>query len=72
VPQASDELRARWNDGDNVDDVRATDHLFHHGFKVSRGGVIYHPDPNYKPTETDNSAIDYMLDEWDYAYDPNF
>lgn len=36
-------------------------------FRVSRGGII-HPVEGVMPTERDNSAIDYLIYEWDYGY----
>lgn len=36
---------------------------------VDRVGVIF-PVVGYKPTDADYAAIDYLVCEWDYAYDP--
>lgn len=69
MPQASDELRARWADKKgNITDKLAIEHLLKRGFVFTRGGIIVGP-PALLTTPTDYSAIDYLADEWDYDYD---
>lgn len=62
MPQATEELREIWH---QEGDGKALAHLapnFTH-----RWGVIQ-PRHGYVPTEQDYSAIDYLCQEWDYAY----
>jgi len=65
MPQASDELRAKFPGHDqeafDVIDVN---------FSTSRGGIIFPKKLGYKMTEREGDAIDYLCDEWDYAYSP--
>lgn len=48
-------------------DFEALDYL-EAGFNVSRGGIIYPKQPEYAPDVIEWSAINYLCDEWDYAY----
>lgn len=61
MPQATPDLRARW-----ADDSTALGHL-HGRYLVGRGGVIQ-PLVGTVPTSDDYSAIDYLIQEWDYGY----
>jgi hypothetical protein len=65
MPQASDELRAKFPG----DDQEAFD-VIDANFSTSRGGVIFPKHIGYKMTEREGDAIDYLCDEWDYAYCP--
>lgn len=66
MPQATQELRDRW-DHDTYMEKLAWDHLRKRGFTFDRSGMIKAP-KGYDPTEDDYSAIDYMCQEWDYAW----
>lgn len=60
MPQATDALRDRW-DGE----AHAIRSLLPN-FYITFGSIS--PKQNYQPTEADLSAIDYLIQEWDYAY----
>lgn len=64
MPQAPEELCARWGIGDE----EALEQLSTN-FIVDRGGFI-HPRTSYTPTPDDYSAIDFLCQEYDYGYDP--
>ena len=66
MPQATDELRAKFPgwDGEALDVIREN-------FTVNRGGLIYPKVKGYKPTQREDEAIDYLFQEWDYAYSPD-
>lgn len=72
MPQASDELRERWGGRQGVGDDKAMGHLLRMGFTIDRGGTI-HPPVGYShkddPTDCEG-AINFLCDEWDYAYEP--
>lgn len=62
MPQASDELRAKFPGHDSEAlEVIATN------FNDDKGWITL-KDPNYKPTEREWDAVDYLIHEWDYAY----
>jgi hypothetical protein len=56
---------------DLFDDDGAAFQQLGQNFKTSRGGIIY-PVDGYTPTPLDLKAVDYLVLEWDYGYDPNF
>lgn len=60
MPQASDELRDRWKD-----DGRATEFLLKRGYKLAPDWTWLAPG---QPEEDELSAIEYMMDEWDYGW----
>ena len=64
MPQATPELRAKFPewDGEALDVIRQN-------FTVDQGGVIRKKDPKYEPTEREWDAVDYLFQEWDYAYE---
>ena len=66
MPQATRELQETW-DHDTYMDKLAIDHLRKRGFTFSKG-LIVAPDGE-TPTEKDFSAIDYLCQEWDYAWE---
>jgi hypothetical protein len=72
MPQATDELRDRWGGDGGVADDKAMRHLLAKGFAFTRGGMIHPPrDYNWRDDKEDTEgAIDFLCDEWDYAYDP--
>lgn len=65
MPTGDPKLHAKWG-GDGP----ALRHLAEN-FCVSRGGIIYRRRSSYCLTDEDNSAIDYLFQEWDYGYDDN-
>jgi hypothetical protein len=60
MPQATPELRARWSEETAMKQLLGN-------FIISRNGIIF-PIPGYQPTDNDLSAIEYLFQEWDYAY----
>lgn len=62
MPQATDELRAKFPD----DDAEALE-VIRENFNDDKGWITL-KDPNYKPTEREWDAVDYLIQEWDYAY----
>lgn len=63
MPQATDELRAEWPGGDQ----QAIDHLEAKGFIPTRDFQWIRPYKDYVTTSRDESAILYLIDEWDYG-----
>lgn len=62
MPQAPKELRERW-----CCELCALRHL-RQNFTWPQG--IISPNNGYTPTTDDLSAIDYLVLEWDYGYEP--
>jgi hypothetical protein len=63
MPQASDELRERWG---GPDDRKAINHLGNRGYVLTVGFEWYVP-PWLKPTEEDLSAVEFLIQEWDWG-----
>lgn len=74
MPQATDELRKRWGGRQGVGEDRAEEHLLSLGFTIDKG-VIRAPknwdwkDPKVVSADT-WGAVEFLCDEWDYAYEP--
>lgn len=67
MPQATDELRAKFPGWDQeAQEVLGTNFTLHY----PSVGIIRKRDPKYKPTEREWDAVDYLIQEWDYAYEP--
>lgn len=67
MPQASDELRAAWRHGEEGGgDDAAMKHLREAGYILSPSWEWEAP-AGRVPTERDLSAIDYLIDEWDFG-----
>lgn len=64
MPQASEELRAMFEDDRKAFDV------LKENFVDTTGFVIRPRVDGYKMTEREGYAIDYLCDEWDYGYSP--
>lgn len=64
MPQASAKLRAMFED-DQVAFAAIEKHFF-----VAKDFVIRPRNSDYKMTEYEGFAIDYLCDEWDFAYSP--
>lgn len=64
MPQATKELRERWDECSAFDQIEWN-------FCCDRGGVI-RPRPGYTPSPDDMSAITYLIQEWDYGYEPSW
>jgi hypothetical protein len=65
MPQASEELRAKFPEGEGqAMKVLEANFILHKGF-------VYRPKVrDYKPTPREDDAIDYLFHEWDFAYEP--
>lgn len=50
------------------DDADSWEHLHKHGFKETRAGIIFHPNPTYKFQPGDSEALDELCNEWDYCW----
>ena len=65
MPQASEELRARW---DGPSDELAMAYLTARGFNCDNDYYVFvAPFPEEEMLEADWSAIDFMVNEWDYG-----
>ena len=60
MPQAPNELRAKFEDDRVAWDVLKDNFIDHRG--------LIKPKPGYVPNDRDFEAIDYLVLEWDYAY----
>lgn len=63
MPQASKELRDEWPGWD----TQAINHLRDRGYRLTRSADWVSPPGNHEVTERDWSAIQYLIDEWDYG-----
>lgn len=63
MPQASEELRAKWN---GPDEQTAMKHLRSAGYVLTRRWTWVVP-VGKEPTEDDYSAMQFLVDEWDFA-----
>ena len=63
MPQASDELRKRWG----IAPEKAL-RVLRGRFDIDNG--LIRPKPAVFVQDEEYSAIDFLCDEWDYAYDP--
>lgn len=63
MPQASQELRDKFPDGD----AEAHD-VLEQNF-VERAGVYRRKNNTYTPTRREEEALDYLFHEWDYCYE---
>lgn len=74
MPQSTNELRAKMKHhfGDEISEAGPMKYLFDKGFHLHRGGVW---DPPFVPYVTSDKLVwdclDFLADEWDYAYEPN-
>ena len=67
MPQASEELRAEWRHyEEGGGDQAAEAHLRAAGYVLTPSWEWEAPE-GHTPTERDLSAIDYLIDEWDYG-----
>lgn len=60
--------------GDAIDDSGPMNFLVEADY-TERAGMIYMPSDGYSMTEKEGDCLDFMCDEWDYAFtrgvDPN-
>lgn len=64
MPQASDELR------DQFEDDSAAMTVLQEHFSLSATGVIRPRTADRQATDREKAAIDYLVLEWDYAWEP--
>jgi hypothetical protein len=69
MPQATDELRARMKArfGDEIADGPPWEYLVSRGY-AQRGYMIFMPSAEHKMTEEEGECIDFLCDEWDWAF----
>lgn len=63
MPTASPELRAAWPEGDE----QAISYLEAQGYTLTKQWEWIKPTPDHVITEREGSAIDYLVDEWDFG-----
>lgn len=63
MPSAAPELQAQWPGGDN----EAMGHLENSGYRLTREWTWIPPKADYAATDRDLSAINYLVDEWDFG-----
>jgi hypothetical protein len=71
MPQASDELRnlmKKWF-GHPVNMDGPYKLLMSHGF-TDEGGLLHPPVPSYQLSNIELECIWFLMDEWDYDYEP--
>ena len=66
MPQATDELRAEWRHGDEDGGERLAIRFLTEAGYMLRDDWQWRP-PARPPTQRELSAIDYLIDEWDYG-----
>lgn len=67
MPQATDELRARWREPDgSLGERRPIKFLADAGYKLTDDWCWFVP-LGHTPTPAEISAVQYMVDEWDYG-----
>lgn len=67
MPQATSELRRKFPGSDSE-----ALSVIAKNFVVVRNGHIHPKEVGYKPTQREHEAIDYLFQEWDYTYSPDF
>lgn len=65
MPQATDEHRERWN---GPDEREAVAYLQARGYRLTREWCWLKPKSIAVPTDMDNDAVKFMIDEWDYGF----
>ena len=63
MPQASDELRKRWDVGDGP----VIAYLKAKGFTLLPNYHWRKPSPDHEVTEAEWSAMDFLVEEWDFG-----
>jgi hypothetical protein len=62
MPSASPELRRQWPGHDR----EAILHLQAQGYRLNERWAWVRPTPEHVVTDRDRSAIQYLIDEWDF------
>ena len=63
MPQASADLQAEWPGMDK----EAIKYLQDRGWRLNRRWQWIKPHPSHEPAEREWSAIEYLIDEWDFG-----
>lgn len=63
MPQASDEQRAEWG----IDDAPVIRFLETAGYRLGGDWRWTKPTPAHQPSEKEISAIEFLMDEWDFG-----
>lgn len=66
MPTAPDNLREKWGG----DPVFAIAYLRERHFIIEKGGNIKPTKESFPLVRDDGSAIDYLVQEWDYGFEP--
>ena len=67
MPQASDELRAKWGGAQGVGEDKAEGFLRERGWTLTRDWGWLKPTFEHAPTEDELDAIIFLIEEWDYG-----
>jgi hypothetical protein len=67
MPQASEELRAKWGDEGGVGERKTIAFLRKWGWKMVGNGVWRLPRPEDEITADEWDALQFLVDEWDHA-----
>jgi hypothetical protein len=63
MPMGSDDVAGLFDD-----DGAALSVLEAAGWTIMRSGALLSPTDNHKPVGREADAVDYLVDEWDYAW----
>jgi len=72
MPQASEELRDKMGEyfGDPIDDSGPWEFLKNLGWTQTSTGWLRHPEPFREISEKEWDCVDFLCEEWDWAYTP--
>jgi hypothetical protein len=65
MPQATPELQ--WMDGDTPSDKKAAEYLEAAGYRLRPNRFWDKPSPGHVVTTKEQSALDFLIMEWDYG-----
>lgn len=71
MPSASNEQRAlmgKYFNNGGINDWEPLAFLLDAGY-TERGGWFTKPNPEHAPTQKELNCLNFLCDEWDYAYD---
>lgn len=63
MPQSNERLRKKFSSDSDAMEVLKGKFSMKHFY-------LYPTDPDYKPNQDEDDAIDYLCCEWDYGYSP--
>ena len=67
MPQATEEQRKRWGGELGIGEDKAIKFLEDAGYILSRDWRWFLPNPNHTPTPNEISAVQFLIDEWDFG-----